>query len=340
MAPPEKKKRKAIGVILLILLLVIIGGIIWYLDYRSTHIITDDAYIDGDIYTIGFQVPGMVREVLAHSNRLVQAGDVLARLDPKDIEAELAVARKNLAMVKNQVAGQRQAIEVVRSQSDALAAQKALLDKEKNRFSSLLHEQHVSVDEYDRVKTQWDAVNAQIAAAQNQRKQIEAVLGEPDAEGNEAAVQLAEAQVKRVELMLEHAAVTAPVAGYVTRKNVTVGQVVAAGQPIMSVVPLTGVHITANYKETDLTKVRSGQKVNFKVDTYPGVKFNGEVESIMAGTGAAFSLLPPENATGNYIKVVQRIPVRIKIVGADLAAHPLRVGMSVVPVILVEEAGK
>ncbi len=340
LAPPEKKKRRAIGVVLLVLLVVIIGGIFVYLDYRSTHVITTDAFIDGEVYSIGFQVPGKVMEVAVQSNQLVHGGDVLAKLDPRDIEAELTVAKKNLELVKNQVAGQKQAIAVVRSQAAALAAQKALLDKEKARFSRLLSGKNVSVDEYDRVNTQWEAVNAQIEAARNQRKQIEATLGPPDAEGRGSAVQLAQAQVNRLELMLEHAVVTAPVTGYVTRKNVTAGQVVAAGQPIMSLVPLTGVYITANYKETDLTRVRPGQRVTFEVDTYPGVKFHGEVESIMAGTGSAFSLLPPENATGNYIKVVQRIPVRIKIVGADLKAYPLRVGMSVVPVILVEEGGK
>ncbi len=333
----EKKKKKAIGVVLLFLLLAVIGGIAWYLDYRSTHIITDDAFIEGDIYPVSFQIPGRVIEVPVRSNQLVQAGEVLSRLEPKDLEAELAVAQKNLEVVKNQVAGQRAAIEVIRSQTEALEAQKALLEKEKGRLSRLLNGRHVSEDDYDRVKTQVDAINAQIEAANNQRKQVETTLGLPDEEGDESAVQLARAQVDRIALRLEYTSVASPASGYVTRKNVYVGQVVAAGQPIMSIVPLEGVHVTANYKETDLTDVRPGQKVEFKVDAYPGVKFKGEVESIMAGTGAAFSLLPPENATGNYIKVVQRVPVRIKVVDADLEAHPLRIGMSVVPVILVEE---
>lgn len=337
MAEPEKKKRKLIGVVLLILLAVIITSVIFYIRYRSTHILTDDAYIDGDIYPISSQIAGKVLEVKAHSNQSVEAGDVLVRLDTSDIEAELAVARLNLEVVTHQVAGQREAIEVVNAQIEALMAQKNLLDKEKDRFSSLLSKDHVARDEYDRVKAQWEAINAQVTAAENQRKQIETTLGPVDPEGRESAVQLAEAQVKRIDLKLDHAVIKAPVAGYVTRKNVTEGQVVGAGQPLLSVVPLTRLWITANYKETDLTLVKPGQKVSFKVDTYPGEKFTGEVESIMAGTGAVFSLLPPENATGNYIKVVQRIPVRIKIHDTDVKKYSFRIGMSVVPVVLVEE---
>jgi membrane fusion protein (multidrug efflux system) len=199
----------------------------------------------------------------------------------------------------------------------------------------LLRNDHVSRDEYDRVLAQWKAVNAQIEAAENQRRQIEVGLGQGDTT-SAAAVRLAEAQVARLKLNLEHTEIKAPVGGFVTRKNVNAGQVVAPGQPLMSLVSLDDLWITANYKETDLTRVRPGQPVTFEVDVYPGVEFRGEVESIMAGTGSAFSLLPAENATGNYIKVVQRIPVRIRIVDADTKKYPLRVGMSVVPVILVE----
>ena len=130
--------------------------------------------------------------------------------------------------------------------------------------------------------------------------------------------------------------INAPASGFVTRKNVSVGQVIAPGQPLMAIVPLDDLWIVANYKETDLTDVRPGQEVTFEVDTYPGAEFKGEVDSIMAGTGAVFSLLPPENATGNYVKVVQRIPVKIKIVDMDTKKYPLRIGMSVVPTILVK----
>jgi membrane fusion protein (multidrug efflux system) len=342
LAPPEngKKgngKKKVIGVVIAVMVLGLVGSVLGYIRYRSTHVITDDAYVDGDIYPVSAQISGKVAEVLVGPNQRVEAGEALVRLDRRDIEADLAVAKLNLEVVKNQVAGQRMAIEVVASQTNALNAQKELLDKEKDRFSTLLREQHVATDEYDRVKAQWDAVNSQIEAAQNQRKQIEAVLGDGDTQGSVSAVRLAEAQVKKIELMLEHTVIAAPAAGYITRKNVQAGQVVSPGQPLLSVVPLSDIWITANYKETDLNNVRPGQKVVFKIDAYPGEKFNGEVLSIMAGTGSAFSLLPPENATGNYIKVVQRIPVRIKISSPEIKDHPLRIGMSVVPVILTEE---
>ena len=181
-----------------------------------------------------------------------------------------------------------------------------------------------------------EAVRAQIRAAYKQKKQIKISIGEKDEDGKEAAIKLAEAHIAQVELKLDHAVIRAPASGYITRKNVNAGQVVQPGQPIMAVVPLDDLYITANYKETDLTRVRPGQIVTFKIDSYPGVRFEGRVESIMAGTGAAFSLLPPQNATGNYVKVVQRIPVKIKITGLDQGKYPLRIGMSVVPVILVE----
>ena len=156
-----------------------------------------------------------------------------------------------------------------------------------------------------------------------------------DVQAQQAKVDLARDQVKQAELNLGYTKIVSPVRGHVTRKNVEPGQLVLAGQPLLAVVPLDGdnVWITANFKETQLTEVRPGQPVDVEVDTYPGVKIKGTVESIMAGTGAAFSLFPPENATGNFVKVVQRVPVKI-IINAGSERYPLlRLGMSVVPTI-------
>ena len=328
-------RKKRIGILLAAAVLAVIAAVIGFMVYRSTHITTDDAYITGDIYAISSQVSGKVLTVTVIDNQRVKAGELLVQLDPKDYEAELVTAMANLDLVTAQVAGQKASIEVVTSQIAALEAQRELAELDKNRFEDLLQKKAVAQVEYDRALAQWKALVAQIEAAQNQSKQIETALGSPDESGVYPAVRVAADQVARVKLSLEHTRIVAPIDGFVTRKNVTVGQVVSAGQPLLSVVPLSGLWIVANYKETDLTRVRSGQKVTFKVDSYPGVLFEGAVESIMAGTGAAFSLLPPENATGNYIKVVQRIPVRIKILTPNTDAHQLRVGMSVVPVILV-----
>ena len=336
MTQPVDHKKKLIGAALLVLVLAGIGAVVGYLHYRSTHVITDDAFVQGDIYYVSSQVQGKVAEVLIQENQKVEPGQILVRIDPKDIEADLNTARRNLEVARNQVAAQYTQIQVVEAQIEQLRAQKELLDKDKQRVTNLLRQHSASQEEYDRASAQWRANDAQVQGAERQKQQIQAAIGPQDADGKVAAIRLAEAQVSRLELTLDHTQVRAPVLGFVTSKNVTVGQVVSSGQPLLTVVPLEGLWIEANYKETDLTHVRPGDPVVFQVDTYPGVKFRGEVESINAGTGAVFSLLPPENATGNYIKVVQRIPVRIRILDADGKKYPLRLGMSVVPVILVK----
>jgi membrane fusion protein, multidrug efflux system len=333
---PNGKKKKLIGALLLVLVLGSIAAVVGYLHYRSTHIVTDDAFVQGDIFYISSQVQGKVAEVLVADNHKVEPGQLLVRLDPSDMEADLATARRNLDVVKNQVAAQYAQIAVVEAQVEQFRAQQALLDKDKQRLSNLLRQHSASQQEYDRVAMQWEASRAQIEAAVKQKEQIEAAIGPKGEDGKEAAIRMAEAQVSRLELMLDHTQIRAPILGYVTSKNVTAGQVVSSGQPLLAVVPLEGLWIEANFKETDLTHVRPGDPVVFQVDTYPGVKFRGEVESIMAGTGAVFSLLPPENATGNYIKVVQRIPVRIRILDGNAKKYPLRLGMSVVPTILIK----
>jgi len=335
----NNSRRKKIGFVLLILVLCFIGSVIGYLRYRDTHIITDDAFIDGNVHYVTPQIPGKVAEVLVSDNQQVEKDQVLVKLDTADIEAQLNTARQNLDVVKNQVAGQLASMNVIGAQMRQLAAQRVYISKEKERISNLLEMGAVPANDYDKLIAQWDGVNAQIDAGRKQKRQIGTAVGPKGPDGKVAAIRLAEAQIAQLELQLDHAVIKAPIAGYVTRKSISVGQVIAAGQPIMAIVSPGDMWITANYKETDLTNVRPGQPVVFKVDTYPGVKFRGEVDSIMAGTGAVFSLLPPENATGNYIKVVQRIPVKIKITDMDNDRYPLRIGMSVVPTILVQVSG-
>ncbi|MBA4392822.1 MAG: hypothetical protein C0407_04635 [Desulfobacca sp.] len=148
---------------------------------------------------------------------------------------------------------------------------------------------------------------------------------------------LAEGRLEQARLQLTYTQIKAPARGHITKKNIEAGNQVQAGQPLMALVPLERLWIQANYKETQLTRVKSGQKVSIKVDTFPGKKLQGRVESIMAGTGSAFSLFPPENATGNFVKIVQRIPVKIVLDQDQQDRPPLRVGMSVNPTILINE---
>lgn len=332
----NNSKKKILGILVLILALCVIGGVVFYMHYRTYHVLTDDAFIDGNIYNVTPLIPGKVAEVLISDNQYVEKDQVLVKLDTVDIEASLHTAKQNLEVVKNQIAGQYASINVVNAQVKQLEAQMELINTERERLTNLLAKGAVSQDDYDKNQAQWKALHAQIGATRKQKKQIKSAIGPKDTEGKEAAIRLAEANIAQIQLQLDHAVIRAPIAGYVTRKNVNVGQVVAAGQPLMAIVSLEGLFITANYKETVLTLVKPGQPVEFKVDSYPGVTFHGKVASIMAGTGSVFSLLPPQNATGNYIKVVQRIPVKIDISGLDIKKYPLRVGMSVVPTILVK----
>lgn len=331
------KKRKITGIIVTLLIITIVGSVFGYMHYRATHIITDDAFIEGNIHYVTPQLHGKVAEVLVKDNEYVEKGQVLVKLDTTDIEAELIAAKRNLEVVKNQIAEQFASLDVIDAQINQLSAQKDLLETDQQRLETLLQKGSIPQSDLDKLNAQLKAVNAQIKAAQKQKRQIKMSIGKKGEGGKEAAILLAEARIAQVELQLEHTIITAPISGYITRKNVNVGQVVQAGQPLMAVVSLDDLYITANYKETELANVRPGQRVVFEVDTYRGVKFNGRVESIMAGTGAVFSILPPQNATGNYIKVVQRIPVKITILDYDKSKYTLRIGMSVVPVIHTEE---
>jgi membrane fusion protein (multidrug efflux system) len=173
--------------------------------------------------------------------------------------------------------------------------------------------------------------SAQLRSAQTAPQQMEAIRAR--AAAAQALVQQRQAAVKQAELNLEYATVKAPVKGLVSRKSVEPGQVIQAGQPLMTIIPLDQVWITANFKETQLKEMRAGQPVKIDVDAYGGKEFNGKVESIAAATGSRFSLLPPENATGNFVKVVQRVPVKIVLDAGQDAEHLLRPGMSVTPTV-------
>ena len=201
----------------------------------------------------------------------------------------------------------------VKQASTTLAAEKSNMKKSEldfQRAGKLLKTQAVSQAHYDQAKTSYDTSSSLV-------KQKEAMLQE-------------------AKLNISYTKIYSPVEGYVTKKSVEVGDQLRPGQPVMAVVPLQDVWIIANYKETQLTRVKAGQKVRIKVDTYPGKVYEGRVDSIMAGTGSVLSMFPPENATGSFVKVVQRIPVKIILINGNDPQHLLRAGMSVVPTIIIE----
>jgi membrane fusion protein (multidrug efflux system) len=212
------------------------------------------------------------------------------------------------------------------------------------RAESLLKKEVIPREQYDKAKTTYDVAVAQVKAAKERIKQLEASLEtqkavvkqtETSLIPQQAQIQQKEATLKGTELSKSYTIIYSPSDGYIAKKSVETGNQIQPGQSLMAVVPLDDIWITANYKETQLERVKLGQKVRIIVDTYPGKVFYGKVESVQAGTGAVFSLFPPENATGNYVKIVQRIPVKIILDQDTDPSHNLRIGMSVVPTILV-----
>jgi len=343
-------------------LMAIIGivAVYSYVQYKSIHITTDDAYVDGNIHTIASKVPGTVIKILVNDNQFVKKGDVLLELDPADYEvktneassgfnaekAKIPEIGAKIEAAKKQVAEMDAMVQTAKANRELQEANLAQAEIDIRRAETLYKKDAVSKERYEKMTTGYKVALAQVKASAEQVKQAETAL-----ETQKAVVRQAEASrtsqlsvIKQKEAVLETAQLNygytkiyAPTDGYVTKKSVELGNRIKEGQPLMAVVPLGDIYITANYKETQLEKVKPGQKVEIKVDTYPGKTFKGKVDSVMAGTGAVFSLFPPENATGNYVKVVQRVPVKIVLDQNTDLEHVLRIGMSVEPTIVVEE---
>ncbi len=338
---PAKKPRSGITkrhkALVILLILAITGGwagLNWWIRSK-THIETDNAFIEARTVPISFKVPGTVKRVLVNDNQYVRQGALLVELDEKDYQVQVAKADAGVGMAVNETGGERLQVEAARAkvQLDKARFDQAVLDLQ--RGEALFGREVIPKDQLDRLKTARRVAESQFKESEESLKRAEAVAGVAAAGGNKARVREKQAQLEDARLRLSYTRIFAPQDGYITRKNVEPGANIQPGQPLMALVPLLDAWIVANYKESQLTHIRPGQKVEFTVDAYPGRRFNGRVDSIMAGTGAAFSLLPPENATGNYVKVVQRVPVKILVDSNSDPDHLLRVGMSVVPTVLV-----
>ena len=355
-----QKRNVAFGVLTVVLIVGVVA-LFFFLEYRRTHVTTDDAFVDGHIHIVASKVSGTVLVLHVKDNQLVKKDDPIIEIDPVDHRVVLQEAQANLEMerarlteVRSRVATAAKQLVEIRASLDAaraaLKAQEALAwkaDADLKRAEPLIKEQIVTQEYYDQRRTNNDVAIAQVKSARENVTRLEGsveaqkaliVQLEAAAGPQLALIQQKEALVEKAKLNLGYTKIAAPAEGYVTKRSAEVGNQIQAGQPLLAVVPLAQekIWVTANYKETELKDVRPGQKVEFKVDTYPGKTFRGRVNSIMAGTGSVFSLFPPENATGNYVKIVQRIPVRISLDEGSDPDHLLRVGMSVVPTILIE----
>ena len=344
--PPNKgaaQKRRRQMLAAAAALVVALAAGVYYFRFVLPYESTDNAFIEGNVIPMASQVPGRVAELLVKDNQAVKQGDVLLKIDPRDYETSLAQARADLAAASSRV--EQAKAQVNASQAKVTQAQATVVaaDAESQRAADDL-KRYESVDSsavsrsaFDLAQSQARAASANLEAARSQAKAAEAdvALSAAGVETASAAVQQAEARLQQAELNLSYTQVTAPEDGRVTRRVVEMGAYIQPGQALMAIVPRR-YWVIANFKETQLTHMRIGQPVEVVVDAYPDHKLKGHIESIQSGAGARFSLFPPENATGNYIKVVQRVPVKIVLDNDPDAGLALGPGMSVVPKVRVK----
>ncbi|WP_027214153.1 EmrA/EmrK family multidrug efflux transporter periplasmic adaptor subunit [Burkholderia sp. WSM2232] len=322
-----KRKRMMTLLVIVILIAAIAYGLYYFLVARF-HEDTDDAYVNGNVVQITPQVTGTVVAVNADDTQTVKAGDPVVVLDPADARVALEQAEANLAQTVRQVRGlfaddnQYQA-QVAQRQADLSRAQDDL-----KRRLTVAQTGAVSLEEISHARDAVKSAQAAVEAAQQQLASNRALTANTTI-ANHPNVQAAAAKVRDAYLNNARNTLPAPVTGYVAKRSVQVGQRVSPGTPLMAIVPLGGVWVDANFKEVQLKHMRIGQPVELTADVYgSSVVYHGTVVGFSAGTGSAFSLLPAQNATGNWIKVVQRLPVRIALDPQELEKHPLRIGLS------------
>ncbi|MGH7913620.1 MAG: biotin/lipoyl-binding protein [Candidatus Binataceae bacterium] len=324
--------RRILLIAVVILILAAIFPAIRYYHYFNSHVSTDDAYVDGSVGLISSRITGTVVKVFVEDNWRVKAGDTLLELDPSDYQVQVDGARAQLERARQTVDQLYAQVQAARSGLSLAESQLNQARIDYNRARQLKAQGVVSSEYYDQASTALHVALATQGLAKHQLMQAEAALGvngEDHSHYDRPVVQQADAALEAAKLNLSYTVIKAPFDGIVTRKNVHVGHRVEVGQPLMALVPVRGLYITANYKETQLTDVRVGQPTEIEADIYPGYVYHAHVDSISIGTGSAFALLPPENATGNWVKVVQRIPVKIVLDQPEPADKPLRMGLSV-----------
>ncbi|WP_046868393.1 HlyD family secretion protein [Microvirga massiliensis] len=303
---------------------------------------TDDAYVKADNTTIAPKISGYIAAVPVGDNEPVKAGQVLARIDDRDFQvaleqakADVEAAKANIANKRAAIAAQQSAIAAARATVEVDQANETFAEQEDKRYAALASKGFGSLQNAQLAASRIAAARATVArgtaalaSATGQLDVLQAELGQA-----QAALGRAEAARHQAELNLSYTSIVAPIDGVIANRTLRVGQYVQAGTQLMAVVPTEAAYIIANYKETQLTNVRAGQPVEVEVDMFPGQAFRGRVDSLSPASGQEFALLPPDNATGNFTKVVQRIPVKIVLDAGGPLAVVLRPGMSVYPTI-------
>ena len=326
----QNQRKRKLGLTIAIGLFLIIGlawAAYWFLFARH-HETTENAYVSGNMVMVNAQTVGTVEAIMADENQEIKAGQVLVKLNPTDAQVALSQAQAQLAQATRQIQNAFNSAGVANAQLNQAASAVKTAQDAVNRRAKLVGTGAVSKEEYDQARNALAQAQAAYKTAAEQNKTASAqiagttTLSHPAIEAAKAAFRTAYINNKRL-------AVLAPIDGVVAKRSVQVGQQISPGVPLMTIVAANQVWVEANYKETQLANLRVGQPVELKADVYgSSVKFKGTVQGIGIGTGSAFSVLPAQNATGNWIKIVQRIPVRVNVDPEQLKQYPLRVGMS------------
>jgi membrane fusion protein (multidrug efflux system) len=329
--------RSRATLILVVIAVVALGGGFLYWWHGRGKVTTDDAYVQATIYPISARIPGKVLKVFVEDNQAVKKDQVLVQLDPDEPALQVRVAKAGLEVAGTQHREAEIGLEAALAQNNLVEAQLDQAKLDLDRAESLFKKRAIPDEQYDRAQTQHRVFTAQLQVSIAQIDVAKAKVASAL-----SALENAKSQLSRSELVLSYTAILAPGDGHVTKKSVREGKVVQPGEPLLAVVDLNDIWVEANFKETELTRILQGMKAEVEVDTYPDRVFHGHVDSIMGGTGAAFSLFPSENATGNWVKIVQRIPVKIRLddYPSKGEENVLRVGMSTYVKILMDKKGK
>ncbi|UUS60135.1 MULTISPECIES: efflux RND transporter periplasmic adaptor subunit [unclassified Acinetobacter] len=351
----KARRKKGLGIVAVLIVIALVMYLIWSI-FLNHSVSTDNAYVGAETASITSMVTGQVAEVLVSDTQQVKKGDVLVRIDARDAEIALAQAQAELLKAKRQYkqtaanssslnsqifvsddAIHSASAQVAKAQADLNKAQDELQRRQQLAASGAISKEELSTAQsaVNTAKASFDVAQAGLAQAKSSQKAAQSNKAANDAliqdsnENSTPDVLIAQARLQQAQLDLERTQIKAPFDGVVTRRNIQVGQRIAPGTSLMMVVPVSQLYVDANFKESQLAGVQAGQKVELTSDLYGDkVKFNGIVTGFSGGTGSAFALIPAQNATGNWIKVVQRLPVRIRLDPKELAEHPLRVGLS------------
>lgn len=351
----KARRKKGLGIVAILIVIALVIYLIWSVFFNHS-VSTDNAYVGADTASVTSMVTGQVADVLVSDTQQVKKGDVLVRIDARDAEIALAQAQAELLKAKRQykqTAANSSSLnsqifvsddaihsaeaQVAKAQADLGKAQDELQRRQQLAASGAISKEELSTAQsaVNTAKAGLDVAQAGLAQAKSSQKAAQSNKAANDAliqdsnENSTPDVLVAQARVQQAQLDLERTQIKAPFDGVVTRRNIQVGQRIAPGTTLLMVVPVTQLYVDANFKESQLAGVKPGQKVELTSDLYGDkVKFKGTVTGFSGGTGSAFALIPAQNATGNWIKVVQRLPVRIRLDPKELAEHPLRVGLS------------